>query len=300
MTNDYWARASAPHADRDCSEREPSTDPAADVAEPEHRMVPPDASDLRWRCSGCRWTASDAFTSPEHRMVMWAKAHPEPTPERGDEDRVGVALVGEYAEVLDMWLPRYLRRIWTEHGEARDVIEAIEVLIEQGLASACVQVENRHTAELEAEVARLREDAEGQHRVEWHGPGCAMTKGYAATCMCRPRTAGVIDAAHLERQRQWSAATFGPGPRTAGVIDHIRRELAEVEAAPDDLGEWVDLVILGFDGAWRAGHEPQTIIDAVIAKQVRNESRTWPDWRTADPGKAIEHIRTEPTPQDAS
>ena len=33
MTNDYWARVSAPHADRDRSEREPSTDPAADAAE---------------------------------------------------------------------------------------------------------------------------------------------------------------------------------------------------------------------------------------------------------------------------
>jgi hypothetical protein len=103
----------------------------------------------------------------------------------------------------------------------------------------------------------------------------------------------VIDAAHLAHQREWSARTFGPGARTAGVLDHITKEIEEVRAAPEDVTEWADLLILAFDGAWRAGHEPQTIIDAIKAKQARNESREWPDWRNADPNKAIEHVRTE-------
>lgn len=98
--------------------------------------------------------------------------------------------------------------------------------------------------------------------------------------------------AHLERQRAWSAKTFGPGERTAGVLDHIRKELLEVEADPSDVKEWVDLVILALDGAWRAGHEPREIVDAIVAKQTKNEGRTWPDWRTADPTKAIEHDRS--------
>lgn len=100
-----------------------------------------------------------------------------------------------------------------------------------------------------------------------------------------------IDAAHLERQRIWSRKTFGPGPRTLGVIDHIRKELAEIEADPKDIFEWVDVVILAFDGAWRAGWEPQEIIEAIRAKQSMNESREWPDWRTAPMDKAIEHVR---------
>lgn len=104
-------------------------------------------------------------------------------------------------------------------------------------------------------------------------------------------TTEAIDAAHLERQRQWSRAAFGPGARTNGVIDHIRKELVEIEADPSDLEEWVDVLILAFDGAWRAGWEPQQIIDAIKQKQARNESRAWPDWRTADRDKAIEHIR---------
>jgi len=101
----------------------------------------------------------------------------------------------------------------------------------------------------------------------------------------------VIDAAHIAHQREWSTATFGPGTRLLGVLDHIRKELTEIEADPADLCEWVDVLILAFDGAWRAGWEPQQIIDAIKAKQVRNEARTWPDWRTASEDQAIEHVR---------
>lgn len=97
--------------------------------------------------------------------------------------------------------------------------------------------------------------------------------------------------AHLTRQREFSDRTFGPGARTAGVVDHIRKELREIEAKPDDLSEWIDVVILGLDGAWRAGYSPKQIIDALIAKQARNEARTWPDWRTQPTDRAIEHVR---------
>jgi hypothetical protein len=103
----------------------------------------------------------------------------------------------------------------------------------------------------------------------------------------------VIDAAHLQRQIDFSLETFGPGNRTQGVLDHIRKELEEIEADPLDIKEWVDVIILAFDGAWRAGWFPQNIIDEIIAKQERNEKRSWPDWRTADPDKAIEHDRTK-------
>lgn len=102
-------------------------------------------------------------------------------------------------------------------------------------------------------------------------------------------------AAHLARQSAFSLKTFGPGSRTAGVVDHIRKELKEIEADPGDLKEWVDVVILALDGAWRSGATPEEIISAVVAKQTKNEGRTWPDWRTADPTKAIEHDRSGET-----
>ena len=97
--------------------------------------------------------------------------------------------------------------------------------------------------------------------------------------------------AHLYRQREWSEKTFGPGERTEGIVEHIRKELTEIEANSADVSEWIDVVILALDGAWRAGWEPWPIVKALIAKQEKNEKRQWPDWRTAAPGKAIEHIR---------
>lgn len=100
-----------------------------------------------------------------------------------------------------------------------------------------------------------------------------------------------LNAAHIERQRDWSAKTFGPGFRR-GTIDHIRKELEEIEADPLDLTEWVDVIILALDGAWRAGHAPQQILDAIQQKQTKNEGRTWPDWRTQPLDQAIEHDRT--------
>ena len=98
-------------------------------------------------------------------------------------------------------------------------------------------------------------------------------------------------AQHLQRQHDWSEKTFGPGTRTKGVIDHIRKELLEIEAEPNDLSEWIDVVILALDGAWRAGFTPKQIVAALEAKQAKNMAREWPDWRTASPDTAIEHVR---------
>jgi hypothetical protein len=65
----------------------------------------------------------------------------------------------------------------------------------------------------------------------------------------------------------------------------------EIEADPGDLKEWIDVTILALDGAWRSGASPAEIVAAIVAKQTKNEGRVWPDWRTADPNKAIEHDR---------
>lgn len=96
---------------------------------------------------------------------------------------------------------------------------------------------------------------------------------------------------HLHHVREWSGATFGPGERHIGISDHIRKELDEIARSPYDLSEWIDVVILGLDGAWRAGHEPEAIVNALQEKQAKNEARIWPDWREVPPGTAIEHIR---------
>lgn len=100
-----------------------------------------------------------------------------------------------------------------------------------------------------------------------------------------------LDAAYMYRQIAFSHKTFGPGERTEGVVDHIRKELDEVLEHPEDIEEWADIIILAIDGAWRVGFMPEEIISAVKSKLEKNENREWPDWTTAEPGKAIEHIR---------
>lgn len=108
--------------------------------------------------------------------------------------------------------------------------------------------------------------------------------------------AAPLDYAYILRQRAFSEKTFGPGPRTQGVVDHIRKELKEIEdSGGHDLEEWGDVIILALDGAWREAVEQGLHEDAIFKvvhdKLAKNMTREWPDWRTAEPGKAIEHIR---------
>lgn len=113
---------------------------------------------------------------------------------------------------------------------------------------------------------------------------------------------------HLLRQIAFSEKTFGPGPRSEGIIDHVRKELEEIKGAPFHsmkAAEWVDVAILALDGLWREirecdpefyANDELVALDAcamIEAKQSKNEDRKWPDWRTAEPGKAIEHVRDD-------
>jgi hypothetical protein len=95
----------------------------------------------------------------------------------------------------------------------------------------------------------------------------------------------------LSTQNKFSNDTFGPGMRTKGVVAHIRSELDEIEKDPTDLTEWIDVAILAFDGAWRTGATPDEIWDAYVAKLEKNMAREWPDWRTMDEDKPIEHVK---------
>ncbi len=97
---------------------------------------------------------------------------------------------------------------------------------------------------------------------------------------------------YIDKQISWSEKTFGPGKRDAGLIDHIKKELKEIINSPGDLEEWIDVIILAIDGAWRNGFLPEEIIYCLEQKQEKNILRKWPDWKTAPEGKAIEHIKT--------
>ena len=105
--------------------------------------------------------------------------------------------------------------------------------------------------------------------------------------------------AYVMRQREWSLKTFGPGTRANAVIDHITKELDEVRSDPGDLTEWIDVIILALEGAWRCCENTGTplteIAETLRRKKIVNRFREWPDWRAQDPNKAITHIKTEET-----
>jgi hypothetical protein len=113
--------------------------------------------------------------------------------------------------------------------------------------------------------------------------------------MSNPELAPMVDhlsmEAYIRRHREWGVKTFGPHARTKGVIDHIRKELSEIEAKPDDPSEWIDVVILAIDGYLRHGGAPSEFMMQLFAKQRVNFNRDWPNWEDASEDEAIEHVR---------
>lgn len=91
----------------------------------------------------------------------------------------------------------------------------------------------------------------------------------------------------------WSLNTFGTSSRPEGIIKHIRKELHEIERSPEDLHEWIDVIILAVDGAWRQGYSAEQIIQALINKQLINFNRKWPSSTDQAEAEPTEHIKEE-------
>jgi hypothetical protein len=97
--------------------------------------------------------------------------------------------------------------------------------------------------------------------------------------------------AFVARHWEWSKVAFGPGRQTGGLTQHLEKELAEIRAKPDDLSEWVDVIILALDGYLRHGGSVETIMRDLQAKQDENIKRRWPAPGSQD--FAIEHDRSQ-------
>ena len=76
---------------------------------------------------------------------------------------------------------------------------------------------------------------------------------------------------------EWSSATFGDasvrGPE--GPLNHLRKEIDEIIADPDDITEFADAYMLVSDAASRAGHKMSEVCDAAVDKLEVNKRRTW-------------------------
>ena len=93
---------------------------------------------------------------------------------------------------------------------------------------------------------------------------------------------------YLSFQRTWSLRTFGAGRRTVGITAHVAKELDEIRANPTDLEEWIDVMILAFDGYWRHGGTPEELLPRLRAKQLTNFTRHWPAPQPED--QPTEHL----------
>jgi hypothetical protein len=78
---------------------------------------------------------------------------------------------------------------------------------------------------------------------------------------------------YLKRQIVWSQRTFGNGRRTVGITEHIRKELDEIISEPEDLSEWINVIILALDGYWRHGGLPEQLTLELLKKQDKNFNR---------------------------
>ena len=74
----------------------------------------------------------------------------------------------------------------------------------------------------------------------------------------------------------WSVKTFGSGNRTQGILKHIHKELTEIESNPHDCAEWIDVVILALDGAWRHGHSASHVVHTLFRKMHAIRQRIYP------------------------
>jgi hypothetical protein len=119
-------------------------------------------------------------------------------------------------------------------------------------------------------------------------------QGFTAHTLANPRED--LLAIFLARQIEWSTRTFGGSHRTLGILKHIEKEIAEVKEKPEDLTEWIDIIILAIDGYWRHGGTPETIMRDLMGKAEINYQRVYPMPTSED--EPSEHVREE-VPEDA-
>jgi hypothetical protein len=103
-----------------------------------------------------------------------------------------------------------------------------------------------------------------------------------------PRRVSMVSV--LASQITWSAKTFGTEARKEGLLRHIERECNEVRTAEsggsNELSEWIDIVMLALDGAWRREWSStfyttneavaEEVVTALLAKMAVNQAREWP------------------------
>ena len=81
----------------------------------------------------------------------------------------------------------------------------------------------------------------------------------------------------IRDRNEFSNKTFGtPSERDCSFpLIHLKDEICELLAAPDDQMEWADCTLLLLDAAWRKGYSLEDLIDFSIEKLEINKKRKW-------------------------
>lgn len=86
----------------------------------------------------------------------------------------------------------------------------------------------------------------------------------------------------LTEKKRWSYQTFGEGYKLEKICKHIESELVEIRETPNDLYEWVDLILLALDGALRVAKSPMAVLSTIYKKHQINVDREWVDTVSED------------------
>lgn len=97
----------------------------------------------------------------------------------------------------------------------------------------------------------------------------------------------IIDDYRYWLMTDWAEKTF-PKRTNHSILTHLRRELDELEAKPNDVEEWADVMLLFLHGLRERGITPSRLTYAVDIKFEKNRHR---DWGTPDEHGVVEHIK---------
>lgn len=99
----------------------------------------------------------------------------------------------------------------------------------------------------------------------------------------------VIDNWLFNRMTDWAEKTF-PQRTNHSILTHLRKELVEIEANPDDLEEWADAILLFMHGLRERNFNIAQLVEALEKKFEINKNRKW---GTPDEHGVVEHERGE-------
>lgn len=152
-----------------------------------------------------------------------------------------------------------LAKVKAERNEALNAFRTEQRKRNECIVELDIAERTRNAAQAEAnrlleENRKLRAEADKYKNL------VGSMADYSLSCM----------AAH---HRRWAEDAFGKNYTIQSTIAHARLELAEIEAAPNDKREWIDLLRLAIDGYWRSGG--RSIVADFHEKQRICEQRRW-------------------------